>query len=138
MKTLYAIRFIFLTIVSTLSFCVGDNEPLLVPLPVLPVSQKLIVPLSHGGGVSVNQGVNRAGIADVSFRKSEYSEPYQPTYSKEPDYFQLLLPALAITGLSLLFPNIITISRKKRDLSGEFLLNFNLCSYPIDFISGSL
>ena len=129
----------YIILVTGISLFQLGNCDVPVPLAVKSLSQKLIVPLSHGShpgeiagndnirntNYQQNHGVNRYGIAEegnihfASIANRQYGP--SPTYEsveKQPDFLQLLLPALAITGLSLLFPNVITITgRKKRDLS---------------------
>ncbi|XP_042204235.1 uncharacterized protein LOC121853908 isoform X2 [Homarus americanus] len=75
---------------------------------------RLAVPVHHGG----EQIVAEDRIGQIQ-RQGERSGP---AARREKNYFAYILPALAIAGLSLLFPNIVTVDtagRRRRDIGSE-------------------
>lgn len=91
---------------------------LLVCLLQLPTSVTFASSISHYiDSPKVPMAKDRQGL----HRQYGPSPTYEDPVGME-DYLAYVLPALAITGLSLLFPNIVTINtakRRRRDTIGE-------------------
>lgn len=80
--------------------------------------QRLKVPVHHGGPPVAMDRRGQRGKQRVSEQQmyGGYDE-----YESSDGFLPYVLPALAITGLSLLFPNIVTVNtgRRRRDAGGE-------------------
>lgn len=85
--------------------------------PVWNGGQRQEVPVHHGGAPVAT---DRRGQREQHRMEHSYGG-YDSGYESSDGFLPYVLPALAITGLSLLFPNVVTVNtgRRRRDTGGE-------------------
>lgn len=83
-----------------------------------PDGQRLRVPVHHGGAPVATERRGQRGKQRMAQMYGGYDDS---EYESSDGFLPYVLPALAITGLSLLFPNIVTVNtgRRRRDAGGE-------------------